>query len=208
MLNKQNNFLLLTAVLFFCFSTSLTAEVTLTDEPGTSEASLILSPLSFEEALITWKTIQDVNSWIRSDFRYDMKRALQLSENASEEKPEIYTPQELYQKKAGVCIDLARFAVETGRKLQPEARLCYLMIEFEPVTVDGRILRKHWLASYETDSGLYFMADSKRPGHIAGPYTKTEDFISEYSLFRNRKIESFRLLEDFRSRKKKLNSEK
>ncbi len=68
------------------------------------------SLISYEEALQQWKTISDVNIWMKDNFRYDFERAKQLSENSSSrEKTNIYTPVELYQTKKGVCIDLSRF---------------------------------------------------------------------------------------------------
>jgi hypothetical protein len=47
------------------------------------------------------------------------------------------------------------------------------MIEFDPVSLAGNTLRRHWIASYERNGMRYFFADSKRPGHIAGPYPGT-----------------------------------
>ena len=36
-------------------------------------------------------------------------------------KVAVYSPAELYSKKKGVCVDLARFGVETLRKIFPES---------------------------------------------------------------------------------------
>jgi hypothetical protein len=81
----------------------------------------------------------------------------------------IYQPHKFFAAPSGVCVDLSRFAVETLRHIDPDARASYLMIEFAPVTIGGNTLRRHWLASFTRDGKYYFFADSKRPGHIAGP---------------------------------------
>jgi len=65
------------------------------------------------------------------------------------------------------------------------------MIEFDPVTIRGNALRRHWVASFERDGKLYFFADSKRPGHIAGPYDSTQAFIDDYARYRGRTVVAF-----------------
>ena len=42
---------------------------------------------------------------------------------------------------------------------------------------------------------LYFFADSKRPGHIAGPYADTAEYIRDYAAYRGRGIVAFREME-------------
>jgi hypothetical protein len=71
------------------------------------------------------------------------------------------------------------------------------MIEFDPVSISGNTLRRHWVASFERDGKRYFFADSKRPGHMAGPYGSTQEFIAEYAAYRGRRIVSFREAETF-----------
>jgi len=72
-----------------------------------------------------------------------------------------------------------------------------LMIEFDPVSIAGNTLRRHWVVSFERGGERYFFADSKRPGHIAGPYASTQDFIAEYARYRGRRIVSFREVETY-----------
>ena len=65
------------------------------------------------------------------------------------------------------------------------------MIEFDPVTIRGNALRRHWVASFARDGKLYFFADSKRPGYMAGPYETTQAFIADYARYRARTIVAF-----------------
>ncbi len=159
---------------------------------------------SYEEALQLWKTPEDVNGWIAANFSYDTSRAIGFSETqrSKNERPPIYSPSELFRRKTGVCVDLARFGVETLRRIHPGSDPKYLMIEFEPIQIKGDTFRLHWLVRFKRDGKTYFFADSKRPGHMAGPYDDTREFINEYAQYRNRKIVAFRELESYQKQRR------
>jgi hypothetical protein len=154
---------------------------------------------SYDEALRSWQSAADVNAWIGARFEYDMARALRLSETQREKngRMPILEPREFFVAPSGVCLDLARFAVETLRVVDPGARPAYVMIEFDPVAITGNTLRRHWVVSFQRDAKRYFFADSKRPGDIAGPYESTQEFITEYARYRGRQIVSFREAESY-----------
>jgi len=159
---------------------------------------------SYEKALQIWKTPEDIAGWIAANFSYDMARALRLSETqrAYKERIAIYDPSEFFVHKTGVCVDLSRFGVETLKRIDSSSDPKYLMIEFDPIQIKGNMLRRHWLAGFKRDGRTYFFADSKRPGHIAGPYDNTEAFIKEYEQYRGRKIVAYRELDSFQKRRK------
>ena len=159
---------------------------------------------SYEHALHSWKTPEDISAWIAANFSYDTARALQLSETqrAKNEQFLIYQPGELFNTKAGVCVDLSRFGVETLRRIDPQSNPKYLMIEFDPIQISGNMLRLHWLVSFKRDGKNYFFADSKRPGHIAGPYNDTREFATDYEQYRGRKIVAFRALESYKKQRR------
>lgn len=154
---------------------------------------------SYDEALRVWRGVEDVNGWIGARFEYDRSRAMQLSETQrSQSGPvAIHRPDAFFTAPSGVCVDLARFAVETLRAVEPQAKPAYVMIEFAPVTVAGNVLRRHWLVAFERDGKRYFFADSKRPGHVAGPYSSTREFMEEYAHYRGREVVAFRELESY-----------
>ena len=154
---------------------------------------------SYAEALKLWQSPEDVNAWIQARFRYDMSRAMQLSETQRRKngRMPILAPEVFFAAPSGVCVDLSRFAVETLRAVDPAARPRYVMVEFDPVSIAGNTLRRHWVVSFERGGRHYFFADSKRPGHIAGPYASTQDFIAEYAGYRGRRIVSFREVETY-----------
>lgn len=166
------------------------------------------APPSYRDALRTWRTPEDVNAWIGARFRYDPARAVELSETRrnGSGRPAIYAPHEFFAAPSGVCVDLARFAVETLRHIDPASDARYLMIEFAPVQIGGNTLRRHWLASFRRDGRHYFFADSKRPGHIAGPYAGPQEFIDGYAKHRDRQIVAFRELDSFQRRQRPLPS--
>jgi hypothetical protein len=154
---------------------------------------------SYEHALHIWKRPEDINAWIATNFSYDTARAMRLSESqrSKNEKFSIYRPAEFFKRKTGVCVDLSRFSVETLRRIDPQMDPKYLMIEFNPIQIQGNMLRFHWMVSFKRGGKSYFFSDSKRPGHIAGPYNDTEAFIDEYEQYRGRKIIAFRELASY-----------
>jgi hypothetical protein len=158
----------------------------------------------YEQALQVWKTPEDINRWIATNFSYDMARAMRLSESerAKNEGISIYEPSKFFDTKTGVCIDLSRFGVETLRRIDPGSDPKYLMIEFEPVQIRGNMLRLHWLVSFKRGGKTYFFADSNHPGYIAGPYNDAREFIDEYAQYRGRKVMAFRELESYQKQRR------
>ena len=157
---------------------------------------------SYREALAAWRRPEDVNGWIGAMFEYDADRSLRLSESQRAEgrAPSIVDPIAFHDKPKGVCVDLARFAVETLNHVTPELKAKYLMIEFQPAVIRGQMLRRHWVALYAREGSLYVFADSKRPGVIAGPYLTVADFIAEYARYRGREIVAYRELQSYKRR--------
>jgi hypothetical protein len=158
-----------------------------------ARAVALLEAPSYAQALETWHTAEDVNAWISAKFEYDTERAMRLSETQRQANGRlpIHAPADFFAAPNGVCVDLSRFAVETLAAIAPGLRPRYVMIEFDPVTLRGNALRRHWVASFERDGKLYFFADSKRPGHIAGPYETTQAYIDDYARYRGRTIVGF-----------------
>jgi hypothetical protein len=148
---------------------------------------------SYADALRDWRTPEDLAAWAAPHFRFDAERVLHLSATNRRvaTPPPIAEPGAFFDLPSGVCVDLARFAVETLRQIDPQAQARYLMIEFEPITVDGHTLRLHWIATFRRDGHAYFFADSERPGHVAGPYAHTRDFIDDYAAWRGRPVVRF-----------------
>jgi hypothetical protein len=159
--------------------------------------------ISYEHALQIWRTAEDINGWIGANFSYDTARAIQLSETQrrGQEQFSIYTPAEFFDTPTGICVDLARFGVETLRHIDPPSDPKYLMIEFAPTRIAGHTLRLHWVVSFTRDRQMYVFADSKRPGHMAGPYNDPQEFINDYEHYRGRKIVAFREVESYQKQR-------
>lgn len=173
--------------------------------PQGNASDRVPDPESFDGAITRWRTPAEVNAWIGASFRYDRERALQLSETQRSTVPTtdvIHAPAAFYARPTGICVDLARFGVEVLAAIAPATHPRYLMIEFEPVMIDGEVLRRHWLASYEVDGARYFFADSNRPGHIDGPHASVDAFIAGYTASRGRTIVAYRELATYRRRMK------
>jgi hypothetical protein len=156
------------------------------------------APPSYDAALRSWRGAGDVNDWIGSHFAYDAPRSMLLSETQrGAARLAIHRPEDFYAEPSGVCVDLARFGVETLRAIDPGARPFYLMLEFAPLEIAGNVLRRHWMAGFERGGHRWFFADSKRPGHLAGPYEGTKAFVDEYAAYRHREVVAFRELESY-----------
>lgn len=180
------------------------------DDRRPRPASFVDAP-SYAQALAAWRSAEDVNAWIGAKFEYDGERAVRLSETqrrancahpggserdstASARAPcgmPVHPPATFFAAPRGVCVDLSRFAVETLARIAPELRPRYVMIEFDPVTIRGNALRRHWVAAFEREGKLYFFGDSKRPGHMAGPYESTKAFVDDYAIYRGRAVIAF-----------------
>ncbi len=196
-------FVLVAAAVCGCVSATSATD---SDEPeyGRDASVAFKAADSHEGSMRIWKTPEDVNAWIAANFSYDRARAIRLSETQrSKQAPlAIYTPSEFFDGKSGVCVDLARFAVETLKQIDPDSDPKYLMIEFDPVQLEGNTLRLHWLVSFKRAGNTYFFADSKRPGYIAGPYSDTQVFIDEYQRYRARTIITFRELPSYQKQRR------
>jgi hypothetical protein len=188
------------------FADVLPAEEHFPDRPeGTYDSSTLFETAdSYAHALRIWKTPEDIRAWIAANFYYDTARAMRLSETqrAKHGPLPIYPPAHFFSTKAGVCVDLARFAVETLRAIDSQSDPKYVMIEFDPGDITGNMLRRHWLVSFKRDGKTHFFADSRRPGHIAGPYNDLHEFIQVYERYRGRKIVAFREMESYQKRQR------
>lgn len=153
---------------------------------------------AYDHAVHVWKTPEEINAWIAANFSYDTARAIQLSatQRARNGSIAIHEPAAFFETGSGVCVDLARFGVETLRRIAPQSDPQYLMLELEPARIQGNTLRLHWLVSFKRDGKSYFFADSKRPGRIAGPYDDVRAFIDGYA-YDGRKVLAFREVDTY-----------
>lgn len=204
--SKADNsiFLIVLLLLLYCCSPAKTARE-LSDAPeDLRKTHHVPEYTSYSIAIEKWQSVNDVSAWMRQNFSYDFSRALDLSETnrRATSKVAVYSPAELYLIRKGVCIDLSRFGVETLRKIFPESHPKYIMIEFTPIIISGKTIRKHWIASYQHEGRYYFFADSKRPGYISDPFNSTDEFMNQYEKYRGREIISFKELDDFKKKRR------
>ena len=173
------------------------------DAPRTERSRPASMPARYADALATWKTPEDIAAFLDATFVYDRARALALAESpGAPARPAIHTPERLFAEPRGVCVDLARFGVESLDRIDPRFAPRYLMIEFEPVSIAGRTLRRHWVALFEREGRVFVFADSFRPGHVAGPYASVEAFVSDYARVRDRRVVSWQERTGFERRQR------
>jgi hypothetical protein len=176
--------------------------------PAAAEAAATTP--SYTQALQDWRKPEELSAWAGQRFSYDAARALQFSvtQRSVSTPPAIADPAAFFEAPVGVCLDLSRFAVETLRQIDPQAEARYLMIEFEPVMLNGHTLRLHWIASFRRDGQIFFFADSERPGHIAGPYATAQAFIDDYAAYRGRPVVRFLELDSLQRQPRTLASQR
>jgi len=200
-----NSLIVLGLAILLCFCSQSNSAKSLSDEPEELvQSSGVHSYHSYSDAVGNWESIYEVADWMGNNFSYDFERAVELSESNRAQKTTVgvYSPSELFLKRKGVCIDLARFGVETARIIYPESFPKYVMIEFTPITISGKVIRKHWIASFQKDGKYYFFADSKRPGYISGPVKSVAEYMNQYEKYRDRKIVSYKELDSFKKKKR------
>ncbi len=170
-------------------------------KPG-SKTGRPSGPANYSQALKQWRRVEDISRWIGRHFIYDRQRALRLSESqrARRGRVVIFPPERFFQRPRGVCVDLARFGLETARRVEPASKPEYLLIVFEPRVMGGEVFRRHWLVLFQRQGRYYYFADSRRPGQVAGPHVSLTSLLKKYAAFRQRKIVSFRLLTDYKKR--------
>jgi len=196
------------ALFLFLFAAGTAAEKRadpLSDAPEHAiRTTSFKSALTYPQALAIWHTPEDVSAWMGARFDYNLERAMLLSETqrSNGARLSVHEPGAFFAAPSGVCVDLARFGVETLRSLDSSLNARYLMIDFAPISIGGNTLRLHWVASFTRDGGLYFFADSKRPGHIAGPYPSTQAFIDQYAAYRGRQVVAFLELDSWQRRQR------
>jgi hypothetical protein len=207
----MHRLLVLFPLLFLlCCAGVLQAADRFSDEPEKPREAIMpfKAADSYQQALQMWKTPENINGWINANFSYDTARAIELSETQRTKNGRlaIYPPSAFFDNKTGVCVDLARFGLETLRSIDPRSGPKYLMIEFEPTQVRGNTLRLHWVVSFRREGKIFLFADSKRPGHMAGPYNDMRAFIAEYEQYRGRKIVTFRELDSYEKQQRQRSS--
>jgi hypothetical protein len=178
-------------------ATSFALAQELPDAPDPSAAPVMRAsalPASYAHAVASWRTPEDIAAFAGQAFVYDRARAIALGESSRSDRsrPAIHAPEALYADPRGVCLDLARFGVETLNRIDPSLAARYLMLEFEPVVVEGTTLRRHWVGTFTRAGRTWIFADSRRPGHVAGPYESLDAFIVDYSTYRGRPVVAWR----------------
>jgi hypothetical protein len=150
------------------------------------------APPTYDAALASWHGADDVNGWIGARFTYDAARAMQLSETQrGSARLAIHRPEAFYREPAGVCVDLARFGVETLRTIDASSKPVYLMVEFAPLEVAGNVLAAPLARRLRARRRALVFRRREAAGHLAGPYPSAAAFVDEYARYRGRAIVAF-----------------
>ena len=136
----------------------------------------------YSEWLSTCKDYKDVQNWfIDVKIKYDVDR---LNERLSKPMP-VNAPWITFEKRSGVCSDIAVFTKYSLNKINPEYKAEILFLD-EPGKYD------HFVCVFHVDDKLYIMdyGTMKMQG-VFGPFNELSDFITFYRDAKGKKVEKY-----------------
>lgn len=84
---------------------------------------------TYDEWLQTCKDYKDVALWLEKNFKYDFKRLEEAARAWPREAQKVYSPEETFKLKSGVCHDSSVFGKYSLNKINPgyKAEIIFLM---------------------------------------------------------------------------------
>jgi len=142
---------------------------------------------SFDEAVASWKSYEDVGTWLNSNFYFDKSRQSTIQKRLKAQGPPgllVRAPEKLFKSREGYCADAANFAIKALNKIDPSYNARWVFIS----NAAGR--PNHWVAAFDYNDKLYIMdygAGKKWSAMtgIHGPFDSLEgyrDFLASLSL--------------------------
>jgi hypothetical protein len=110
---------------------------------------------SYEDAVASWKSHEDVAKWLKSNFSFDKSRQKKIGKRLKQQGPSgllVRNPATLYEDNSrGYCADSANFSIHTLNKINPSYNARWVFIWNNA----GR--PNHWVAAFDYDGKLYIM---------------------------------------------------
>jgi hypothetical protein len=138
---------LILRIIAICFLILLSCEKTRVRIPSESAYSTKLaSEKSYIEKVSRWKSYEDLVRWMEKDFSVDMVRFKKFEGTL----PVPRTPQETFQLKSGIYIDVAIFAEETLNRMSPSYKAQIVVLVIRPSGLN------HYVCSFRKEGGFSF----------------------------------------------------
>jgi hypothetical protein len=148
-----------------------------------------VKPKTYSEAVSQWKSDEDVLKWLQEEFKFDTARFKRFEGTL----PPPRTPEETFQFRSGIYVDVATFAREALHRINPtyQARIVVLLVR--PSVLN------YYVCSFRK-GGKLFIFDFGTPypsvTGMHGPYNSLEELRIFYEKTHplKRKIEAIRAL--------------
>ena len=145
------------------------------------------SQQAYEEWLSTCKNYKDVDRWMAKNFVYDMNRLrFSMSGLSTRSQVEIYSPEETFKLKSGVCMEAAVFVKHSLNRINPDYKA-------EIVHLYPGVLPDHYVCGFYVDGKLLVMdrgTTYRSMEGVHGPYTSLDEYARFYVSYHpvNRKL--------------------
>ncbi|WP_017940340.1 MULTISPECIES: hypothetical protein [unclassified Thioalkalivibrio] len=144
-------------------------------------------PDSWESAVDSWSTHEDVAAWLSGNFRFDRGRQDVIQSRLRDQGPSgllVREPENLYARPRGFCADSANFARESLNAIDPEYGAQWVFVE------NARGRPNHWVTAFRQEGNLYIMDYGAGPkwsamNGVHGPYRNLgeyRDFLASLNL--------------------------
>ena len=139
------------------------------------------APDSWESAIDSWSTHEDVADWLAGNVRFDRGRQNVIQKRLRDQGPSgllAREPENLYARPRGFCADSANFARASLNEIDPGYGAQWVFIE----NAQGR--PNHWVTAFRQEKQLYIMDYGAGPkwramNGVHGPYRN----LGEYREF-------------------------
>jgi len=143
----------------------------------------------YVETVSGWKSYEDLIRWMEKEFSFDAERFRKFEGTL----PPPRSPEETFQLKSGIYVDVATFAKTTLNRINPSYKAQVIVIFMRPYGYN------HYVCSFKKD-GKIFIIDYGTPHKVLtgvhGPYNSLEEYKKFYEAHQpvKRHVESIRPL--------------
>jgi len=144
---------------------------------------------TYVETVSAWKSYEDLVRWMEEEFSFDAERFKRFEGTL----PPPRSPEETFQLRSGIYVDVATFAKATLNRINPSYRAQVVVIFMRPYGYN------HYVCSFKKDGKIFIMdygTPYKALTGVHGPYNSLEDYRKFYEMHQpvKRHIESMRPL--------------
>ncbi len=141
------------------------------------------------ETVSSWKSYEDLAKWMENEFSFDAERFKKFEGTL----PPPRSPEETFQLRSGIYVDVAAFAKATLNRINPSYKAQIVVIFMRPYGYN------HYVCSFSKEGRVFIMdygTPYKALTGIHGPYNSLEDYRKFYELQQpvKRHVESIRPL--------------